>query len=438
MTAQEELIQLREAKKLLQEQVGLQKQIIARQQEHIRLLEQQAAQQQEQISLLVKENSLLDHRVRQLTEEVKHLTEQVKTLQERLVKDSHNSHQPPSSDRFGRQPKSLRQPSGKEPGGQPGHPGQSLRFAPVPDEIITHTVEFCSCCKLDLQNILPKALERRQVIDLPAPRVVVQEHRSEQKQCPSCSQITVAPFPAEVRAPIQYGASIGAIAVYLAEQQLLPLARACEVMQDLLGIAMSEATLQGLIARCSRNLETVEEQIKQALRQAEVIHQDETGLHVANRRQWMHVTSTAQLTHYLVHPSRGRKALDAIGILSHFTGTGVHDGWEAYGQYACAHAACNVHILRELTFLSEEQGLWWAAKLKALLVDMKEATEQARAQRKHWLHPLEVVDWQARYLRLLDEGDQTHPRATAPPGHRGRVKQSKARNLLDRVNGQPF
>jgi transposase len=242
-----------------------------------------------------------------------------------------------------------------------------------------------------------------------------------------------AAFPNEVRAPIQYGATIGAIAVSVVEQQLLPLARACEVMEDLLDMAMSEATLQGLIARCSRNRETVEEQITQALRQAEVIHQDETGMQVANHRQWMPVTNTARLTHSQVHASRGRKALDAIGILPHVTGTRVHDGWGASGPSACAHAACNVHILRELTLLSEEQGQWWAAKLKALLMDRKEATEQARAQGTHGLHPLAVVDWQARYLRLLDEGDQAHPHATAPPGHRGRVKQSKARKLLDRL-----
>ncbi|HEY1348628.1 MAG TPA: hypothetical protein VGF67_03265 [Ktedonobacteraceae bacterium] len=71
-------------------------------------------------------------------------------------------------------------------------------------------------------------------------------------------------------------------------------------------------------------------------------------------------------------------------------------------------------ILRELTFLSEQQGLWWAAQLTALLLDMKAATEQARAQENHWLHPLEVVAWQTRYLRLLAKGDQVHPRATAP------------------------
>ena len=399
MTQEEELIQLREENRVQREQIRV---------------------QQEQ---LAERDALVEQ-----------LLTRVQTLEERLNKNSYNSHLPPSSDRFVRQPKSLRKKSGKSPGGQTGHRGQSLGFTPTPDEVIVQTVERCEHCQADLQEVWPQAGERRQVVDVPSPRVVVREYLSQQKQCPHCQQISVAPFPAEVRAPVQYGSTIGAMAVYLVQQHLLPLARVCEVLHDLLGLTMSEATVQGLIKRCATSLEAVEEQIKQALRQAEVIHQDETGMHVENRRQWMHVTSTTRLTHYQVHASRGHKALDAIGILPHFTGTSVHDGWEAYGRYACTHATCNVHILRELTALAEEQGLWWAAKLKALLLDMKEATEQARAQGKHWLHPLEVVDWQARYFRLLDEGDLAHPHATAPPGHRGRVKQSDARNLLDRLH----
>jgi len=43
---------------------------------------------------------------------------------------------------------------------------------------------------------------------------------------------------------------VGASAVYLVEQQLLPLARACEVMGDLLGVQMSEGTIWELIKRC--------------------------------------------------------------------------------------------------------------------------------------------------------------------------------------------
>jgi transposase len=83
-----------------------------------------------------------------------------------------------------------------------------------------------------------------------------------------------------------------------------------------------------------------------------------------------------------------------------------------------------------------EQGIHWAADLKTLLLDRKEATEQAREQGKRWLDPLEVVDWEAQFLRLLDDQDQAHPRATAPPGKRGRCKQSDARHLLDRLRKQ--
>ena len=90
---------------------------------------------------------------------------------------------------------------------------------------------------------------------------------------------------------------------------------------------------------------------------------------------------------------------------------------------------------RDLVFLAEQE-IVWAAELKSLLLDMKEATEQAREMGKRRLEPQEVVDWEAQFLRLLDEGDQALPRATAPPGQRGRCKQSAARNLLDRLRKQ--
>ncbi len=101
-------------------------------------------------------------------------------------------------------------------------------------------------------------------MEVPPARLIVQEHHSEQKCCPQCQQITVASFPVEVRAPVQYGPRIAAIAVYLVHQQLLPLARACEVLFDLLSVSMSEGTLGDVIARCAAGLQGVEEQIKEA------------------------------------------------------------------------------------------------------------------------------------------------------------------------------
>jgi transposase len=418
---EEELNQLRHENSLLREQTGLQ-------QETITLQKQLIDRLQEQITLLERERSLQKQQITQLSE-------QVKGLQERVAKDSHNSHLPPSSDRFGRQPRSLRRKSGKKPGGQEGHPGRTLMFSPTPDEIIIHPVQRCEHCQRDLAQVSLHALERRQVVDMPAPRLLVQEHQAERKQCPCCHQITAAAFPAGVEAPVQYGMRLGAMAVYLVHQQLLPWARACEVLSDLVGAEISEGTLASLSERCAQNLGEVEEHIKEALVKADVLHQDETGLYVKGVRQWIHVACTAQLTHYAVHPKRGKEALDAIGILPRFQGTSVHDGWRSYFLYACAHALCLVHVLRELTFLAEEQSLEWAAELKALLLDMKEAADQAREQGLAVLHPLEVEDWQAQFLALLAHANATTPTAQAPPGKKGRAKQSAARNLLDRLIG---
>jgi transposase len=83
------------------------------------------------------------------------------------------------------------------------------------------------------------------------------------------------------------------------------------------------------------------------------------------------------LTHYAVHAKRGKEALDAIGMLKSFAGVSVHDGWRSYWQSACVHAVCNVHHLRELTFLHEEQQQDWAGGMKTLLLDIKAAVEQA-------------------------------------------------------------
>src|SRR6266704_545803 len=407
MTPEEEVIYLRQENQALRERACVQQETIDQQQRLIEGLQQQTDR----------------------------LSEQVQALQERLKKDSHNSHLPPSSDRFQRQPKSLRQRSGKEPGGQPGHPGSTLLLSPTPDQVIVHPVECCQHCQRDLRKVESLAVERRQVLDLPPKRVVVIEHQAQQKWCPSCQQISSATFPDDVRAPVQYGAALGAVGIYLVQQQLLPYERACEVLEDLLGPAMSVGTLAGLVERCAQQLEPVEQQIKAALSRAEVLHQDETGLYVAGQRHWMHVSATEHLTHYAVHPKRGKEALEAIGILADFQGVSVHDGWRSYWQFLCQHALCNVHHLRDLTFLHEEQHQDWAGQMKTLLLDIKTAVDQARALGLTSLHPLEVADWKAQYVALLAEGYQANPPDPPPEvGRRGRRKQSPARNLLDRLS----
>jgi uncharacterized coiled-coil protein SlyX len=154
MTIEEELISLRE-------QLAQRDELIQRQQ-----------------ALLWKHNVLIE----QLREQHSSLVQQVQSLQERLSKDSHNSHLPPSSDRFVRKPKSLRKKSEKPSGGQPGHPGASLQWSSTPDEVVEQHVVACEACQHDLRAVAACHVERRQVVDVPAPRLIIREYRAEQKQ----------------------------------------------------------------------------------------------------------------------------------------------------------------------------------------------------------------------------------------------------------------
>src|SRR5713226_5579315 len=229
--------------------------------------------------------------------------ERINTLERQQAKDSHNSSLPPSSDRFVRAPKSLRQKSGKKPGGQPGHRGHSLRQVETPDEVLIHPVISCEYCHHDLHAQQASMPERRQVIDLPAKRLWVTEHRVEEKQCPLCSHLTRASFPTAVVAPAQYGTGIQSLATYVVEGQAVPYARASQLLQELLGVQLCAGSIASFVTTCHQQLAEVEKALKAALVKTNVIHQDETTLRVGTTGWWVHVCSTKRLTHYAAHPS---------------------------------------------------------------------------------------------------------------------------------------
>lgn len=190
------------------------------------------------------------------------------------------------------------------------------------------------------------------------------------------------------------------------------------------------------IQQAARALAPVERHIKDALTHAPVLHHDETGVRRAGALAWAHVTSTSRLTHYAIHSKRGRAALEAIGILPTYRGVSVHDGWGSYRTYsACRHALCNVHHLRELTFLKEQYQQAWASELKTLLREMKAATAHAQTSEDVCLPAAERADFVARYQALLAAGLAANPppEHTRRGGQRGRLAQSHARNLLERL-----
>jgi transposase len=306
-----------------------------------------------------------------------------------------------------------------------------------PDRIVPHRVERCSDCGRSLARQEPDRVERRQVHDLPEPKLEVTEHQAEVKTCP-CGCVNRATFPPEAAAPVQYGPRVKSVGVYLGEYQLLPFDRLAEIMRDLFACeSFSEGTLANFKADCSRRLEPVEAAIRDLATAAPVAGFDETGVRATGSLHWLHTVSTRLLTWYYAHKRRGSEAMDA-GILADYRGCAVHDCWKPYFDYDCDHALCNSHLLRELIFLWEEQLQPWAKDMMNHLLAIKAAVATARAAGLTALPPSDQERFLQGYERIVQAGYAQNPLAPAQgPKRRGRRKQSKARNLLDRFRDHP-
>ena len=206
-----------------------------------------------------------------------------------------------------------------------------------------------------------------------------------------------------------------------------------------MGVTVSEGTLYTTREQCFEHIEPIDKEIHQAIKDAEVVHFDETGMRVNQRLWWLHVASTNGLTYYFAHPKRGQVAMDEMGILPEFAGKAVHDGWKSYASYACEHFLCNAHHLRELQFILEHEGQWWAFQLSLLLVTIHRQVEQAKAQGQSALEHDQLEAFAARYEAILAEGFAVNPLpvpSSEAPKKRGRPKRSPPRNLLERLRAQ--
>ena len=186
--------------------------------------------QQRTIECLSDEIGQLQSQISRLQEELRdtrsdnhRLLRRNAELEALVSKDSHNSSRPPSTDPlWAKHTKSLRRPSGKRPGGQPGHRGHTLRLMQKPTRVLTHRPERCRHCSSPLREGHRTGTERRRVIDLVPIRLRVTEHRADIVRCPACGRRTKAEFTDGVRASVQYDPSVFARALYLHNYQLLP------------------------------------------------------------------------------------------------------------------------------------------------------------------------------------------------------------------------
>jgi transposase len=345
-------------------------------------------------------------------------------LRSRLNQNSTNSSKPPSSDGLSKKP-AFPQTSGKKSGGQPGHSGRTLTMVSNPDQIIIHHAPLCPCCsKIFTPSDIVQIGNKRQVFDIPAPRIEVTEHQIGIITC--CNQQHKGIFPDLVNQPVQYGTKIKALSVLLNVDYKIPFEKIEQLLGDLYNCSFNESTAISANLTCFDSLASSEEIIKTQILASHTVHFDETGMRVAGKLHWFHTASTSLFTYLFVHTNRGKKALQsAESLIKDFKNWAIHDCWASYFDFKnCSHGLCNAHILRELEGL-KENGSSWAVEMKQLLIELFELSQKASVI----ISDQDV--WLQKYLAICQKADKEEP----PPiyGKRGKPKNSKGRNLLNRL-----
>jgi transposase len=371
----------------------------------------------------------------QLSALVEQLRSELAELKRQLGMNSQNSSKPPSSDSpFDKPaPKSLRRKNGRKPGGQPGHPGTTLKLVDNPDDRRRHEPGVCGGCGTDLTGAEQVGVERRQVFDLPPMRIQVIEHQLVKRRC-GCGTVSCGAAPEGVIAPTQYGPRITAIILYLYVGQFLSKQRAAQALSELFGAPVSQGTVSAMTQRAADGLGEFTDAVRGRITRAQVAGFDETGLRVAGALHWVHCARTDKFTLVTCHPKRGCDGIDDNGALAGFTGVAVHDAWGPYDTYTDpAHQLCCAHALRELAAVAQAappHAEWcWGVQAADALVAMQHLADEANAAGADVIDP----DNLAKQVRLYRSAAQIGITETAPRSDKiMRKHNALARRLRDR------
>ena len=349
-------------------------------------------------------------------------------LEKRLDKNSRNSSKPPSSDGLSKPPRttSLRENGKNKSGGQPGHKGETLKQTETPDIIKKHVLTTCPDCHHSLRLSSLLGIVKRQVFDIPLPKIEITEHQAEVKYCKCCNKPVTAAFPSDVRAPVQYGEVIRSWSVYYQYQHFIPEDRLQQLFSDLYGIQLATATLTGYNRIAFDALAPFEESILSQVKIAAVKNLDETGFRVAGKTQWLHVASTKTATYY--HVSSKRKSL-----LDGLSGTVVHDHWKSYfNLHGVEHGLCNQHHLRELKSIIEHEKEPWATAMTRIL---KVALRCRHFHGDNAIPAVRITRLTKIYDKIIKHGLVFHEAQTPLPwkGKRGREPRRTGHNLILRL-----
>ena len=348
--------------------------------------------------------------------------------------NSKNSSKPPSSDGYQKpNPKSQRQKSGKKAWWQKWHNGATLSQSKEPDEVIYVTW-------IDPKN-LNNLQFTRQVFDIEKPKLLVTEYRFGSQNIPDWAKtISLDEVPSYVNSSVQYWPELRAMNTLLTHEFMVPYNKTKSLWELWIGLNINEWTLVSTTNLAFEKLENREEKTKEEIIASMVLNTDETGIRCGWKTKWIHVlwSEFLRTSLYFYNKKRGKDAIDDIWILENYENILTHDHWYAYDRLEkCLHSYCNAHHLRELDWVAENEGEKWerAPQIKSLLLETYSFVKQARLSWEKWLSNCVLWAIYKEYRRILEFWKSRYP----PPertGKRGKLKQMKWKNLLDRLENK--
>ena len=383
---------------------------------------QELIQKIDQLTARVEQLGKENHRLQLDVQELKVENAELKA---RLNTTSKNSSKPPSQDGYSKKPALPKTIKGQQ-GGQHGHSGTTLHQIENPDKIVRCLPLACSCGHVFAEDQLV-ITEKRQVFDLPQPRLEVTEYQIHKAICPVCGLQHKGIAPEGITAPAQYGNGVKAYTTLLNVHYKLPFKKIQLLFTDLFGYPINESTVYSATQTCYEKLKASETIIKSRIIESEVVHADETGLRVEGSLHWLHVTTTKLFTYLFVHKNRGELAIRSEqSVLKDCFGWLIHDCWSPYFNLTnVKHGICGAHILRELQALIENDQSKWAKAMKALIMNTYLMPFEERVKRRQ---PIE-----SRYDFICTVADRLEPPPQKTSGKRGKYKRTKGRNLLERL-----
>ena len=289
--------------------------------------------------------------VEELQALVKELRAEVRDLKAKLNTHSGNSSLPPSANPPGAPKFPPKPPTGRRPGGQPGHQGHSRVRLPAGrvNEVVRHVPVDCERCHAPLPReagVNDPEPTWHQVAELPPVAAIVTEHQGHGRHCAGCGHVTFAKIPDEVRGHT-FGPRLAAAAVFLSSRCHGSKRVVVETFQTLFGVPIALGSISNLEAEAAAALAPAHAQAQKAVRGAPVKNADETGWSVAGKLCWLWMAATNLVACFKITAGRGKADFRKL-LGEDVTGVVGSDRWHAYNDLELSdRQLCWAHLKRD-------------------------------------------------------------------------------------------